>query len=441
MYNSMAGITGAYNQRSPMVVISGEGHNDRHVEDEIGFVRGITKWAAKVEAASDIPDAVHEAFSEIRTGRSGPVYLEVPHGVLAGTTDVELREPSPVIKLPPRKEIMNGISEEVSKCEKPVIIVGERLDAEASDSLRRLAEKLQAPILTSPEAKGVIAEDHPLSMGLLNMGYAPLAEWVRARDLFFIIGDVKAYSDLLTGKIVITLDTVANAKSVKNIKPIEVVGDHLTNLDELNIGLARRRAVENTGILDSIRKGRFGPSEQLEPQASFIKAIRKALPSNGILVQGMTQMGYYSRNYYPVLEPNTYLTASHATLGHTLPIALGAKIAKPDDPVLALSGDGGLLYNSQEIATAVQYGINVIIVVFNDNAYGNVLRAQKEEFDGHIIGTKLHNPDFVKLAESYGVSSVRVQEASELEAALSMAIGADTVSLIEVPVGEMERRY
>ena len=246
---------------------------------------------------------------------------------------------------------------------------------------------------------------------------------------------------MLMGKIVITLDTVPSKIPAKNINPIEIVGDYRTNLDELNIALAQRREVENTEILDSIRKGRFGPSEQLEPQASFIKAIREAMPSNGILVQGMTQMGYYSRNYYPVFEPNTYLTASHATLGHTLPVALGAKIAKPDDPVLALSGDGGLLYNSQEIATAVRHGINVIIVVFNDNAYGNVLRAQKEEFDGHIIGTKLHNPDFVKLAESYGVASVRVQEADELEAALNKAIGADTVSLIEVPVGEMDRRY
>tara|TARA_Y100000588_G_scaffold62211_3_gene61632 strand:+ start:43392 stop:44951 length:1560 start_codon:yes stop_codon:yes gene_type:complete len=441
MYNSMAGITGAYNQGSPMVVISGDGHNDRHVEDEIGFVKGITKWAAKVDEASDIPDAVHEAFSEIRSGRSGPVYLQVPHRVLAGTTDIELREPSPAIKTRPSKEIINRISGVVTKCEKPVIIVGQRLGSESSDSLTRLAEKLQAPVLTSPEAKGVISDHHPLSMGMLNMGYAPLAEWMRERDLFFIIGDVKANADLLKDKRVITLDTVPNEIPVDNIKPIEVVGDHLTNLDELNIALDQRTTFENTAILDSIKEGRYAPSEQLEPQASFIKSIRQAMPSNGILVQGMTQMGYYSRNYYPVFEPNTYLTASHATLGHTLPIALGAKIAKPNDPVLALSGDGGLLYNSQEIATAVQHGINVIIVVFNDNAYGNVLRAQKEEFEGHIIGTKLHNPDFVKLGESYGVASVRVQEADELEAALNKAIGADAVSLIEVPVGEMERRY
>jgi acetolactate synthase-1/2/3 large subunit len=156
----------------------------------------------------------------------------------------------------------------------------------------------------------------------------------------------------------------------------------------------------------------------------------------------MNQMGYYSRNYYPVYAPRAYLTASaQSTLGCAWPLALGAKVAHPQRAVVALSGDGGFLYNSQELATAVQYGINAIVIVFNDNAYGNVLRAQQEHFDSRVIGTQLHNPDFVQLAQSYGAHGVLAQDATVLEVALQKALQATKPTLIEVPVGMLEREY
>jgi acetolactate synthase I/II/III large subunit len=116
-------------------------------------------------------------------------------------------------------------------------------------------------------------------------------------------------------------------------------------------------------------------------------------------------------------------------------------VARPDKAVVALVGDGGFLYNAQELATAVRYNINVVTIVFNDNAYGNVLRAQLEEFDGHVLGTRLHNPDFVRLAEAYGVPGVRVEGATQLESALRHALATDRPAVIEVPVGMMERVY
>ena len=162
------------------------------------------------------------------------------------------------------------------------------------------------------------------------------------------------------------------------------------------------------------------------------------MPEDGILVPGMTQVGYYSRAFYPVYQPRTYLTSSYfGNLGFAFPVALGAKVAMPDRAVVALSGDGGFLYNSQELATAVQYGINVVTVVFNDNAFGNVLRDQLNRFDGRTIGARLHNPDFVRLAEAYGARGVRAGDAAELESALGEALAADAPSLIEVPVGMM----
>ena len=176
----------------------------------------------------------------------------------------------------------------------------------------------------------------------------------------------------------------------------------------------------------------------MEPQDSLIAAVRSAMPDDGILISGMTQLGYYSRTYFPVYQPQSFLTSSYfGNLGYAYPTALGAKVAQPDKAVVALSGDGGFLFNSQELATAVQHGINAVVVVFNDNAYGNVLRDQVNRFDGRAIGAELHNPDFVKLAEAYGARGIRAHGPDELEASLKEALGIEAPTLIEVPVGMM----
>ena len=180
----------------------------------------------------------------------------------------------------------------------------------------------------------------------------------------------------------------------------------------------------------------------MEPQASFTRAIRAALPDDGILISGMTQIGYFSRAYYPVYKPGTYITSSYSgNLGFAFPTALGAKVARPDTPVVCVCGDGGFMYNVQELATAVQYGINTVTVVFNDNAYGNVLREQVRRFNDHPIGANLHNPDFVRMAESFGARGLRVHDADALEAALRESFDVDAPTLIEVPVGMMESSF
>ena len=192
-------------------------------------------------------------------------------------------------------------------------------------------------------------------------------------------------------------------------------------------------------MLGKLRAARFGPGMRIEPLDSYMKAVRAAMPEDGILIAGMTQLGYYSRLFYPVEMPGTYLNSSYfGNLGYAWPTALGAKVAQPDRAVVCLSGDGGFLFNSQELATAVQYGINAVAVVFNDNAFGNVMRDQQKRFDGRVVGSQLHNPDFVKLAEAYGARGVRAEGAPALESALREAIAADLPTLIEVPIGPVE---
>jgi acetolactate synthase I/II/III large subunit len=176
-----------------------------------------------------------------------------------------------------------------------------------------------------------------------------------------------------------------------------------------------------------------------EPHASILAALRGGIPDDAIVVVDMNQISYYANSFWPVYHPRTYLTSSYSgNLGSGYPTALGAKVARPDRAVVALSADGGFLYNVQELATAVQQRINVVAVVFNDNAYGNVARELDERWGGSY-GAELTNPDFVKLAEAFGVLGLRADEPTDVGDLVRTAIEADRPALIEVPVGRLPR--
>jgi acetolactate synthase-1/2/3 large subunit len=175
-----------------------------------------------------------------------------------------------------------------------------------------------------------------------------------------------------------------------------------------------------------------------EPQASLAAAIRAELPEDGILVNGMTQVGHWCVNGFPVYQPHTFLTYGYqGTLGYELGTALGAKVARPDRKVVCLAGDGGFMYQVQELATAVQHGIAVVAVVFNDNAYGNVKRIQQTRFGGRTIASDLVNPDLVQLARAFGAAGLRAEGAGELRTALRTALEADGPVVIDCPLGEV----
>ena len=168
-----------------------------------------------------------------------------------------------------------------------------------------------------------------------------------------------------------------------------------------------------------------------------MKSLRAGTPENAILVAGMTQIGYYSRPFWPTYEGRTYLSSSYSgNLGYEYPVALGAKVACPGRPVIAVIGDGGFMYNVQELSTAVQQKINVVAIVFNDNAYGNVAR-DLDEWWGGAYGAALHNPDFMKLADAFGVHGMRAKDPSQVGSLVRDAIQLDRPVLIEVPVGRM----
>jgi acetolactate synthase-1/2/3 large subunit len=176
----------------------------------------------------------------------------------------------------------------------------------------------------------------------------------------------------------------------------------------------------------------------LEPQLGCLKAIRDVLPDDGILVEELTQIGYTSRVAFPVHKPRTFLSNGYqGTLGWGYATALGAKDAMPNTPVVSISGDGGFMFNVQELATAVRHRIPLVAIVFNDGAFGNVRRIQTEVYGNRVIASDLTNPDFVRLAESFGVKGMRATSPEALRCSLETALADNEPALIEVPCGPM----
>ncbi len=447
-YNACAGIATAHAVSSPILVLTGSpytSHGAADQEIDRSFLRPLTKWSGRAASPTDIPALVHEAFRHLNTGRRQPVVIQISSATFKAEEEVELLDSetySPQSGDPERLEEATRI---LADAQQPLIWAGGgAVYSDSSKVLQSLAEHLQAPVVTTPGGKGAISDRHPLSLGLAELRYGPLKDWIDRCDVILAVGTETGFGDRIDRQQVIRIDVDDHEIQRKNHHSLGIAGDARLCLEDLLILVSKISASPPSIAKEvkAINDARFDPTDQLQPQHGFMEAIRAAIPDDGILVMGMNQMGYYSRNYYPTYAPRTLLTSSSlGTLGCAYPIALGAKVAKPDKAVVSISGDGGFLYNVQELATAVQYGIHAVAIVFNDNAYGNVLRAQMEQFDGHIIGTQLHNPDFVRLAETFGARGIRAYNAEELEAALRTALAIEAPSLIEVPVGMMDRRF
>ena len=173
----------------------------------------------------------------------------------------------------------------------------------------------------------------------------------------------------------------------------------------------------------------------MQPQMAYLNILREVLPANAIVTDELSQVGFASWYGFPIYEPRTFITSGYqGTLGSGFPTALGAKVANPDKPVVAITGDGGFMFGVQELATAVQFNIGVVTLVFNNNAYGNVRRDQIQRFDGRVVASDLVNPDFVKLAESFGVAATRVTSPDGFRPALEKALAHGGPYLIDVEV-------
>ena len=453
--NATSGLSTAYSASSPVLLVAGQIPRDligvnrgmlHEIDDQLEAVKSVTKWAARALTADEVPSAVHEAFRQLNTGRPRPVEIEIPPDTLAEALDVELLEPAIHARQEPPSDSIAEAARLLAENDGKVLIwAGGGANSEAASvALTRLAERLQAPVFTTAEGKGAISDRHYLSLGTPRLREEAMQRVVTDHPVVLAVGTRLASANLPEGHRVVQIDVDPEEIGRNYTDTLPVLGDAALSLERLHeavSGLAGPSASRQAEF-EAFRAERFDPANLMEPQASYMRAIRNALPEDGIFVSGMTQIGYFSRAYYPVYKPGTYITSSYSgNLGFAFPTALGAKVARPDLPVVCVSGDGGFMYNVQELATAVQYGINTVTVVFNDNAYGNVMRDQMRRFNDRAYGAALHNPDFVRMAESFGARGVRADDADALEAAIRESLTIEAPTLIEVPVEMMESSF
>jgi len=450
LLNAMAGLSTAYAASSPVLMLSGQvpkaqiGRNIgvlHEVNDQLDAIAPVTKWRKRVLEVGDVARAAHEAVEQLRTGRPRPVELEMPPDTMEEEGEVELLEPSVARRAAAPKADIDRAATMLLAAQSPVVYAGGGVHAAVChDALAAVAEYLQAGVVQSAEGKGAVSDASDLSLGAAMWPQSVLKKHLESADVILVVGSRFALAAPRPEQQVIQLDVDHDEIGRNHTKTFGLLGDARATLAEL---LERLRAgapprASRKAEREALRAAIAATMTQ-EPNASILRSLRAGTPEDAIVIAGMTQIGYYSRPYWPVYAPRTFLTSSYSgNLGYEYPTALGAKVACPKRAVVAICGDGGFLYNAQELATAVLHKINVVAVVFNDSAYGNVARDLDEAWGGSYAAA-LHNPDFMKLAEAYGVAGLRAKSPTDVGALVREAIQLDRPALIEVPVGRMAR--
>ncbi|MCH8102354.1 MAG: thiamine pyrophosphate-binding protein [Chloroflexi bacterium] len=459
-YNAGAAMATAMAGNSPVLLISGQiashelygGRGSLHeINDQLEFMAPVTKWRQRTGSADEIPGLIHEAFRQLKTGRPQPVEVEVPHDFLAERQDFEIiqREDYPRPDVP--ADHVSSAADILAEATRPLIWVGDGVvRAGASGELERMATALGAPVLHSRDAQGALPAPHPLAFEVPSPGYGDPAteDLLRAADVILVVGSRFARSetsrwDLSADQRLLHIDIDPAIPGESYNPVVSIVGDARVALAALNSAL-ETRAFNSGWDPDMLAEvhGRRRTLLRLKypEQVRAFEKLRCLLPDNTVIVGGVTVGSRWMGSAFDILQPGTLTSASYmTTLGYAFPLALGVKAGSPDRPVIALCGDGGFSYAIGDLATAVQHRINLVIVLFNNGKYGASQNDQIHgRFGGRVIGTDLVNPDFVGLAESFGVVGVRVNKLHDLPAAISDATTAGQPVLIDV-VGDAMR--
>lgn len=448
LLNAGAALLTAYGMNAPVLALVGQipqadidrayGHL-HEIPDQVGLARHFTKHAARVSSAQEAAERVPEAIRIATSGRPRPVMIECALDAWGRPGAVTLPAPLPP---PPAAAVDEDAVEAAAKllgaARRPLIVAGGGA-LDAAPQVRAIAEALEAPVITYRRGRGAIPSTHPLG-GNLPLGHrlwkdADAVLGIGTRMLFH-----QADWGLDANLKVVRIDIDPEEHDRVRKPAVALVGDAAATLSVLLERLPRHNS-PRPGRAQEVAAAKAAMQadvNKLEPQRGYLKAIRAALPPEGIFVDEVTQIGFVSRLDYDVPAPRTYLSPGYQdNLGWGLGTALGAKAARPDVPVVAITGDGGLMYQIGELATAVHHKLAVVVVLFDNSSFGNVKRIQQERFGGRLIASDLTNPDFMALARSFGVAAFQAKSPPELEPVLRKAIALDAPALVHVPCGDM----
>lgn len=445
--NTTAALSTAYACNAPVLAVVGQiasatiGQNLgqlHEIPDQLAIMRGLTKWADRIASPADAPVKMAEAFRKMRSGRPRPVAVECAIDVWGRRADVVMPTATAGDVTPVDTDATAAAAKLLGAAKRPLIFVGSGA-LEASAEVTALAEMLQAPVVSQKMGRGILDSRNPLSVSTVEAH----ALW-GAADVVLAVG-TRLLTPLQSWGLDADLKIIridADPDELERLaKPaIGIVGDAAPVLRAILADLPRHntKRPSRTAEMAEVHARGNAAIAFLQPQLSYLAAIRDELPQDGIFVDELTQLGYAARVSFPTYAPRTYISPGYqGTLGWGLATALGVKVAHPDRQVVSVTGDGGFMFNVQELATAVQHRIPIVIVLVNDGAYGNVRRIQATSYGNRLIASDLQNPDFMKLADAFGVQGLRAKTPEQLRKALRKGFASDLATLIEVPAGPM----
>ncbi|MCK1282576.1 hypothetical protein IVB41_01325 [Bradyrhizobium sp. 44] len=446
--NASAALLTAFGCNEPVLCVTGQvptqflgkGRGHLHeMPDQLATLRTYVKWADRIEYPGNAPTTVARAFQEMTSGRRGPASVEMPWDVFtqrADTAAAQVLEPLPAPQ--PDPDMIKQAAALIKNSKAPMIFVGSGA-IEAREEILELAEMIDAPVVAFRSGRGIVSNAHELGLTMA----AAYKLWPTT-DLMIAIGtraELPAsgfrwpYQPKGLKSIRVDIDP---AEMRRLASDVAIVADAKAGAADLVTAVTKAGYARTSGRRGDIRGAAATAQaeiQRIQPQMAYLNILREVLPANAIVTDELSQFGFASWYGFPIYEPRTFITSGYqGTLGSGFPTALGAKVANPDKPVVAITGDGGFMFGVQELATAVQFNIGVVTLVFNNNAYGNVRRDQRERFDGRVVASDLVNPDFVKLAESFGVASARVTAPDQFKAAMEKALAHGGPYLISIEV-------
>ncbi len=444
--NASAALLMACAMGAPVIALAGQipsfaidrGHGHLHeIRDQVGLLRHIVKQAERIRSPQEASARLAQAIAVATSGPAGPVALECAIDVWGQAADASLAAPvANVVPCADPAAIAAAVAL-LAKARQPLIVVGGGA-LDAGPEVQAVAELLHAPVSSFRRGRGVIPTSHPLAVSFTE-GHSL---WKTA-DVILAVGTRLYWQQSNWGADddlpVIHLDIDPDAIGRFRSPACALLGDAAATLRALQAALRESKAAwQPNPYLPAVRAAFAERLGRHEPPMGFLRAIRAALPDDGIYVEDVTQVGFASRLALPVFAPRTFLSPGYQdTLGWGYGTALGAQAAAPGRKVVLATGDGGFMFQAAELATAMHHKLPVVVVVFDDGAFGNVRRIQAQQYGNRLIASDLTNPDFVRFAESFGMAAFRAGSPDALEEALRKAFALGAPALVHVPVGEM----
>ena len=446
--NTTAALSTAYGCSQPVLAITGQinaaaidrGFGLLHeIRDQPGTLASVNKWVHRIDHPVDAPAAMDEAFRHLQGGRPRPVTVEMAMDMMGLESQVPAPEAAVEVRPPEADpDLIAAAAKMLGAAKAPMIFVGSGAYHAAAE-VRALAEMLQAPVVAYQNGRGILDERHYLAQ-VHPAGNALWAECDVALSIGCRLQPERMYWGIDDDLKVIHVDIDPTELTRVMAPTIGIVGDSALVTAALVDAVPAhnpRRASREDELTALKARTHQHLVDGLGPQMAFLEVIRDELPEDGFFVDEFTQVGYVARVGFPVYRPRTMVTPGYqGTLGYGFATALGVAAAHPDKKVISVNGDGGFMYTMPELASAVHHNLDIVAIVFADGHYGNVRRQQKLEHDGKVIASDLTNPDFVKLAESFGALGLRADGPEGLRAALKQAFKQRGPAIIEVPVGE-----